>query len=390
MRKYTFIIFITSLLFVFLLLMIPDQNRKKEVKYQKSLYSSYLHINNELKGNFKLINEDLITDNIKNVVYFNEETGEYASYFIDMRDGKLTLFSNLLHKEHIKDFNDKERDLLYLKYPDFIVNGIYNSDTKRMYVVYPNLIKIYYKDVVTSPSFNEQITLTINNNEIYKYLNYDYELDDEYQNESAYDIDPTKKYVAFTFDDGPSSANTVDIVNYLKSTRSHATFFMQGQYMNRYPDILKYVLDNGNEVGSHTYTHINLLKSKKGKIESEITATENKYYELTGNHISLLRPPYGSINNSIKEAYDYTYILWSVDTNDWRYKDSERLYDYVINSVEDGDIILMHDIHETTKIGVEKIMPELYVRGYRVVSVSELANIKGKTLEKHVSYRSMK
>ena len=390
MRKYTLIILITSILSVLVLLMIPDKNHEKEVKYQRSLYSSYLYINNHLDNGFKLLSENLISNNIKNVVYFNEETKEYASYFIDMNTGKLTNFSELITPGKILDFAAKEKELLSLKYPDFIVNGIYNSKTKRNIIVYPNLIKIYYKNVVTYPMYNEEISLVINNNEVSKFLNYDYELDDEYSNESAFDYDSSKKYVAFSFDDGPSNTNTVDIINYLKSTKSHATFFMLGSLMNRYPDIVKYALENGNEIGSHTYTHINLTRTKMDKIKGEIEATDNTYYSLTGSHINLLRPPYGSINNKIKDTFNYSYILWSVDTLDWKYRDADRLYDYVINNINDGDIILMHDIHESTKVGVEKILPELYVRGYRVVSVSELANIKGKVLEKNTSYRSMK
>ena len=160
--------------------------------------------------------------------------------------------------------------------------------------------------------------------------------------------------------------------------------------MNPNPDIVKYVKEHGMEIGSHTYSHTNLKKLKANKLDEEVYKTNEVYNSITGENLKLLRPPYGSMNDKIKDSYPYSFILWSVDTLDWKYKDSDYLYDYVINNVSDGDIVLMHDIHQTTKIGVEKILPELYVRGYRVVSVSELARIKGIELTPNTKYRSLK
>jgi len=236
----------------------------------------------------------------------------------------------------------------------------------------------------------EQLYLIINNNEISKYLNYEFSLDEEYKNESAYDYDPTKKYIAFTFDDGPSDANTKEIIDFLNKNKSTATFFMLGKLINNYPDIPKYALDNNMEVGSHTFSHSNLKKMKLNKVAEEINNTNEAYFNATGETFTLVRPPYGSINEKIKSTFDYTYILWSVDTEDWRYKDADYVTNHILKHAQDGDIILMHDIHPTTKEAVFKVVPELYVRGYRIVSVSELARIKGVELEKHVSYRHFK
>ena len=385
------IILSISLILVFILLMIPSKTLKREQKLVDNLFSSYVSINKEITSGFRLEKDINLSNNIHNLVYYNEEANIHQAYLIDRKTGKLVDYKALLKNNFYDEFNDIEHKLLNEKYPLFIVNGIYSSsDIKREVEVLPNEIRIYYFNVLTEPSINEQLYLTINNNEISKYLNYDFTLDEEYKNESAYDFDPSKKYIAFTFDDGPSEANTKEIVDFLNKYKSTATFFMLGNLMNRYPDIPKYVIDNNMEIGSHTYSHTNLKKLKINKVEEEINKTNEAYFNSTGGVINLIRPPYGSINEKIKSSFDYSYILWSVDTEDWRYKDVDHIVNHILEHAEDGDIILMHDIHQTTKEAVFKVVPELYVRGYRIVSVSELAKIKGVVLTPHTGYRSFK
>jgi len=385
------IILSISLLFVFILLMIPSKSLKREQKIVDNLFTSYATINKNTGGNFKLEKDINLSNRLHNLVYYDEINNIHQAYLINRKTGKIVDYKAILKKDFYSEFNDIEQQLLLEKYPQFIVNGIYSSpDIKREVEVLPNEIKIYYQNVVTEPMVLEQLYLIINNNEISKYLNYEFSLDEEYKNESAYDYDPTKKYIAFTFDDGPSDANTKEIIDFLNKNKSTATFFMLGKLINNYPDIPKYALDNNMEVGSHTFSHSNLKKMKLNKVAEEINNTNEAYFNATGETFTLVRPPYGSINEKIKSTFDYTYILWSVDTEDWRYKDADYVTNHILKHAQDGDIILMHDIHPTTKEAVFKVVPELYVRGYRIVSVSELARIKGVELEKHVSYRHFK
>ena len=388
--KSFFIVVFFSIIIVLLLLLIPNKAYKKEMKLQNKLYSSFKKINDETKGRYKLINDEKLSNDIINLVYYNEEQDDYLTYFVDSKVGKIVGFNSLLKNNSLGTFLEKEKELLMLKYPTFIVDGILNENTKKVYLVKDNEIIIYYKDVVTNPQYNEKLSLKINNNEIKGLLNYDVIFDEEYVRENAYDYDPSKKYIAFTFDDGPSKKNTKDIVDYLSNNKAHATFFMLGSLISSNQDIIKYVKDNNNEIGSHTYNHKNLKRISMNSVKSEVESTEEVYKLITGEELKLLRPPYGAITDKIKETFNYSYILWNIDTEDWRYKDSDYLYNFVINNVNDGDIILMHDIHETTKVAVERILPELYVRGYRVVTVSELAQIKNINLENHKSYRSLK
>lgn len=384
-KKDKLIIIISTIILLLILLIIPFTYEKK-LTHSSRLIDTFIDISKNNKSGFNLKNEEFLSNGVVNLVYYSDDLGETSSYFVDRKTGKILDYYSIIKPKFHESFDEKEEELLHLKYPDFVVEGILNSGKKSV-EVFPNKLVVHYYDVVTSPQVTDKLDLTINNNEISKYLSIDFELDDEYQNESGYDYDPTKKYIAFTFDDGPSRKNTNDIVNYLNSNKSRATFFMVGNFMVKNTDIVKNVYDNKMEIGSHSYAHSNLNKQKIDKITEEMQKTDQIYYDITGDNFKLLRPPYGSINDTVKETFGYSYIIWSLDTNDWRYKDPDYIFNFVTEHVKDGDIVLMHDIHETTKIAVERLLPELYVRGYRIVTVSELANYKGVTLEPHVSYR---
>ena len=390
-EKYnSLIVSIVSLLILIILLIIPKINEGKKVGVKDRFNNNLKTIRSTMSKGFKLESSNYLSNGIINYVYKNDKNGNCVTFFIDNNTGDVVSYRRIIKSKFNKDFDEVEQRLLNEKYPKFIVDAINQNNVTKYLEVKDNEIIIHYSNVVSTPYYSEPIYLIINNNEVSKYLNYSFSLDETYKNESAYEYDPTKQYIAFSFDDGPSRNNTFDIVNYLENNKSHATFFMLGSFMNPNPDIVKYVKEHGMEIGSHTYSHTNLKKLKANKLDEEVYKTNEVYNSITGENLKLLRPPYGSMNDKIKDSYPYSFILWSVDTLDWKYKDSDYLYNYVINNVSDGDIVLMHDIHETTKIGVEKILPELYVRGYRVVSVSELARIKGIELAPNTKYRSLK
>lgn len=106
--------------------------------------------------------------------------------------------------------------------------------------------------------------------------------------------------------------------------------------------------------------------------------------------MKLVRPPYGIINNYIKEHYNYSYILWDIDTLDWSSRSAKRIYDKVIGHVKDGDIVLMHETYASSVKALENILPSLYQDGFQVTTVSNLAKLKGKTLEKNNVYHNIK
>lgn len=381
---------IFSFFLVILLSFIPKINGNKRIIKESSVKNTLNMIASSVGSDYKKINNIELSSDIIHVVYKNKKTNDYKSYFIDKNSGKNLEYTSILKNSSISTFNEIELKLLNEKYPKFIVDGIINSKTKRVVFISNNSLVIYYNDVVTEPVYNEKISLIINFNEISDLLNFQHDLDEEYKNESGYDYDPTKKYIAFTFDDGPNKTNTNDIVRFLSDNKMRATFFMVGNLMASNPSIVKNVYDNKMEIGSHSWAHSNLKKQKIDVITEEMNKTDEAFNNITGDTIKLMRPPYGAITNEVKEKFNYSYILWNVDTLDWKYKDADHLYEFVINNVDDGDVVLMHDLQTSTKIAIERILPELYVRGYRIVTVSELASIKGKTLEVNKTYKSMK
>ena len=275
-----------------------------------------------------------------------------------------------------------------MKYPKFIADSLNYGNGNITYILKDTELIMYFYDFEINPKPLEELFLMIDYNEIKDYVNFPFHLKEEYERENGFTFDPAKKTVALTFDDGPNGSKTLRLVELLHQNKMHATFFMVGNRMATAPNVIKEVLKTGNEVGSHSYNHKNLTRLTKEELLEEEKSTNLIYKSITGQDLKLLRPPYGNVNDTMKQNLNLTFINWNLDTEDWRYRNTNHIYDSVINKVKDGDIILMHDLYETTIEAVEKLLPELYVRGFQVVSVSELANIKGQTLEVHKVYRS--
>ncbi len=195
------------------------------------------------------------------------------------------------------------------------------------------------------------------------------------------------KYVALTFDDGPSGF-TKEIVSLLKEYNYNATFFILGNKLNiDYKEILQESLKNGNEIGIHGFSHKSFTRLKISELEDEINKSKKYVYNLTGYTPILVRPPYGNINNGIRKSGYGPYILWNNDTLDWKLRDAKKIYNRLANSIEENNIILMHDTYLTTYKALELILPYLKENNYKVVTVSKLFAINGKTLENTKSYR---
>mgnify|MGYP004631277347 FL=1 len=196
-----------------------------------------------------------------------------------------------------------------------------------------------------------------------------------------------QKYVALTFDDGPSGF-TKEIVSLLKEYNYNATFFILGNKLNiDYKEILQESLKNGNEIGIHGFSHKSFTRLKMPELEDEINKSKKYVYNLTGYTPTLVRPPYGNINNDIRKSGYGPYILWNNDTLDWKLRDAKKIYNRLTTSIEENNIILMHDTYLTTYKALELILPYLKENNYKVVTVSKLFAINGKTLENTKSYR---
>lgn len=187
-----------------------------------------------------------------------------------------------------------------------------------------------------------------------------------------------KKIVAITFDDGPSKYTT-KLVDELKKREVPATFFVLGSEIERFPEVLKFENDTGNEIGIHSYEHKLFTKLNEDEILEQVSKTKNIIKDITGKSPNIIRVPYGSMNKKIKNvlnSHSLTSVLWSVDSLDWKFKNTERTYNYVMKKFKGNDIILMHDSFDTSVEAAAKIVDTLQNSGYTFVTVSELIRIK--------------
>ena len=162
---------------------------------------------------------------------------------------------------------------------------------------------------------------------------------------------------------------------------------MVGEKIESNKKLVSMVYHSPNEIGSHTYNHKNLKRMTALEIEEDYNKFNNLYNQITDDNIKLFRPPYGIINKNYNG--NVSYILWNVDTLDWKYRSCDYIVNTVLNNIKDGDIILFHDTYESTISAIEELLPILYRKGYQVVSVSKLAELKNKTLEIGKVYHSL-
>lgn len=205
---------------------------------------------------------------------------------------------------------------------------------------------------------------------------------------SVNDFPKSQKAVALTYDDGPSK-HTNKILDCLSRFGAKATFFVVGNRVDTYADTLLRAHSLGMEIGNHTMTHPKLTSLSLSAVSSELNSTANAIERITGKRPSLVRPPYGSYNQNTINTAGCPFILWSIDTLDWKTKNAQKTVNAILSDVKDGDIILMHDLYLPTAEATEIIVPKLIEMGFDLVTVSELAERKGISLTTK-SYSSLK
>lgn len=195
-----------------------------------------------------------------------------------------------------------------------------------------------------------------------------------------------KKLVALTFDDGPSPDTTPRLLDILTEKNAIATFFVLGTMAKRQPEIIKRAKSEGHQIASHTMYHQNLTGISLEAAEADINESRNVFRGITGYGPALTRPPYGNFNEKIGRLSKTPLILWSVDPEDWKYRDINAITEAVMRQVHDGAIILMHDIYPTSIDAVPVIIDKLRNDGYEFVTISEMAENRGITLSPGSSY----
>ncbi len=182
--------------------------------------------------------------------------------------------------------------------------------------------------------------------------------------------------IAITFDDGPNPELTPRLLDMLKERGIKATFFVVGKNVEEYPAIVERMAAEGHEVANHSWSHPSLTKLGLESFRKQIENTNEAIAKATGKRPLLMRPPYGatsaSLNKRLNEQFGLKVILWSVDPLDWKYRNSNRVYNWIVQNTRPGSIILAHDIHATTVAAMPATLDALLAKGYKFSTVSEL------------------
>lgn len=192
------------------------------------------------------------------------------------------------------------------------------------------------------------------------------------QEEEGENMQEEKKKVALTFDDGPHPVYTPEMLDLLKEKNIKATFFLLGEQVEKYPDIVKRMNDEGHLIGNHSYKHEQLSKLSSVQACSQVNRTNELIYAITGKYPEYLRPPFGDWKDRLDCEVNMIEVLWDVDTLDWSSQNKDKVVSKVMKNVEEGDIILMHDSYESTVKATAEIIDRLQKDGYEFVTVDEL------------------
>lgn len=180
------------------------------------------------------------------------------------------------------------------------------------------------------------------------------------------------KKIALTFDDGPHPVYTEQMLELLEKEQVPATFFLLGQNVELYGDLVKEISDEGHLIGNHTYHHVQITTLPAEQAYEEIEKTSRLIEELTGKGTEYVRPPFGTWNDGLESKLNLIPVMWTIDTLDWTTENVDRIVDQVVKNAEENDIILMHDSYKSTVQAVERIITLLEADGFEFVTVDEV------------------
>lgn len=198
-----------------------------------------------------------------------------------------------------------------------------------------------------------------------------------------YEVKTDKKIVALTFDISWGNIIPEPVLNILKENNLKCTFFLSGPWVKQYPEIAQRIQQDGHEIGSHGYRHINLSNLSKSEIIDEVNKAHSNIKEITGVEARLIRTPNGDYNDTVIQGIheaNYEAIQWSCDSLDWMNPGINTIIERVSKRAKSGDIILMHasDTCKQTPDALPAVLKNLKEQGFEIVTVSELLQEQGK------------
>ena len=192
-----------------------------------------------------------------------------------------------------------------------------------------------------------------------------------------YCVDSKEKVVALSFDAAWGNEDTQRILDILKENDVKATFFMTGEWVEKYPEDVKKIAKDGHALGNHSQNHKKMSEISAEECKEEIMAVHNKVKELTGVEMEVFRPPYGDYDDKLVDvSYEVGYypIQWSIDSLDWKNYGVNSIIDTVVNhkALDNGGIILMHNGSRYTADALQGVIDGLKKKGYTFVTIPEL------------------
>jgi len=184
------------------------------------------------------------------------------------------------------------------------------------------------------------------------------------------------RQIAITFDDGPHPELTPKLLDLLKERGIKATFYVIGKNAAAHPEIVRRMVEEGHEVGNHSYNHPALNKLSAARVKSEMDDTTAAIIAAAGVRPKTMRPPYGATNAALNRRLDEDFgmkvIMWDVDPLDWKYRSAPRVTSQILENTKAGSIVLAHDIHASTVAAMPATLDGLKSKGFEFVTVSEL------------------
>ena len=200
---------------------------------------------------------------------------------------------------------------------------------------------------------------------------------------------PAGPYVALTFDDGPKPSTTTALLDGLAQRGVRATFFVIGENVEGNELLLQRMEGEGHQIGLHTYHHKCLDGLSAADMYAEVNSLKESLTALLGRESFMLRPPYGLMSGANRALADAPIVLWSVDPEDWSDRDTQRQTQVILDTVEDGSIILLHDIYPASVDTALTVVDELMAKGYKFVTVEELFALRGVEPQDGKEYRKL-
>ncbi len=201
-----------------------------------------------------------------------------------------------------------------------------------------------------------------------------------------YKVDIPDKRIAISFDATWGADQTERLLEILQQNGVKTTFFLAGNWLETYPDVVRSIAAAGHELANHSYAHAHMNTLTPEQITADLSKNHALIKAVSGRTADIFRPPFGEYSNKVIEAAEalgYHTVQWSIDSLDWKNVSAEYMIDAILSKAGPGDIILFHNAGKNTPAAVAAILPELLRRGYQVVPVGELIYRENFYIEKH-------